>query len=294
MEKKLITRYARLIMMALCWLTLSAGVSKADSLRITGGFTTFSGVIVGGGSTFIETDTILCAPPACPAPQPVCPDAGCGVVSGQATNVPLGSPTQGFSSGTDISFWVSGAATNELSFHPAGNISGDPTGEFKLGTLSFENGSWSGPADFGFSIFVTDTSNLQHYDFTGFVHMNLTANTAATAAQRADYVYLTDAAHNVLSSPLTHQTLGSVRAFELGDDPSGNVVSVDLMGTTGSLDPTRFVNVTGGGFLDISTTDNLGGPPPDSTVPEPGTVGLMSAVLFGLVACVKRSSTIRC
>ena len=259
-----------------CFVTTSA---CADTLRINGGFTTYTGNVSGGNAAvFYQVDTVGCAGPNCPTNTgtQLCPDAGCSTSFGPATNVPLGNPREGNNSGTDIFFWAPGNTGNELSFHPANQETNvDPTGEFKLGSLTFQNGSWVDSADFGLSIFVTDFTTSKHYEFDGFLHMALTLNTG-TPEQNADYLYLTDANHDALVDPLTHSIIGSVRAYELFDSPTGsNTVTVDLFGTTGSLDPTRFANPTDGGFLDSSITPALADP--HGAVPEPSSLVLMFA-----------------
>jgi hypothetical protein len=96
-----------------------------------------------------------------------------------------------------------------------------------------------------------------------------------------DYIYRTGADHQ----PLT--ALGSIRAYELADSPTGgNTVTFNLYGTLGSLDPVRFGDVAGGEFADSSTTNALGGP--TNSVPEPGSLVTLSAGLLVAIAFAKR------
>jgi len=98
--------------------------------------------------------------------------------------LPLGSPK--FDTNSSVSFWISGNAVNNLTFAVNNGTNGfplqvDPTAEFKLGTLSFTNGTWISNAIFGFSIVVEDDNGFSQFvgvhTFTGFVTLNLTAQT---------------------------------------------------------------------------------------------------------------------
>src|SRR5262249_2410479 len=265
---------------------LVAGGVRADQIAVTGAFTSFTGDIIGQSSTFFE----FCPANSCgvvgPPPPPVatCPDAGCATVVGTA-HVPIGGdPTR--DTINQLSFRIEGSTENALIFNAAAPANLSPTSEFKLGTLTFTNGIWSGDADFGFSIVARDSTTATSHRFDGLIHMSLTPNTGTTPQQNADFIYITNLAGQPAVNPLTLQPLGSIRAYELADSPSGsNSVTVDLFGKFRSLDLTRFDNPTEGGFLDVSVTSDLGGPP--GAVAEPGTFGLLGSGVLALAALKK-------
>lgn len=249
--------------LVVCSVVLASGNAKADNMSVSVNFTTFSGSVYGGSGPGTGAMVL-------PGGQ-ICPDTGCGT-DGQATNFPIGS------AGVDthsVSFFLFAGAfqtdTNRVELDPVAPFSADPKGEFKIGTLTFENGEWTGDADLGLSIRVNDTTLGTHYDFQGFVHMRLTPNTGSPA-ENADFIYFTDANGLSLYSPIDHLPVSGLRVYEVGDDPRGNIGSADLYATTGSLDLTRLANVTGAGFLDPSTTDAL-------STPEPGTFILAAPLL---------------
>jgi hypothetical protein len=208
-------------------------------------------------------------------------------------HVPFGgNPTQ--DTVNQLSFQVDSQTRNELIFKAARDLNSsilhdvNPASQFKLGTLTFTNGLWTADAFFGFSIVAQDFTTFASHRFDGLIHMALTPNTG-TPQQNADFIYLTDPAGNPVVSPLTLTALPSIRAYELADSPNGsNSVTVDLFGRFGSLDLTSIENATGGGFIDVSLTSELGGPPPQ--VPEPATFALLSSGVLALAALKKRLS----
>jgi hypothetical protein len=275
----------------------TAGTLRADSgsYTITGGFTTFSGNVDGSASpTYIRAfpnSQVGCDGPGCSDPlaffSQICPDAGCSAASGMATNVPItfaGSPTsfltfEAFSCPPSIP--VCANTPNELDFVPANlTLLSFYSSPALLGTFTFSNGTWTGDADFGITITATDIAAPHNsYTFNGYIHMGLTPNDYVnnTPQQNADYVYLEGSNGLPVTNSLAPDGLGSVRAYELPDSPTGsNTVTFNLYGVLGSLDPVSFGDVSGGGFADISTTNALGGPP-NGTVPEPASLGLLVA-----------------
>jgi hypothetical protein len=152
-----------------------------------------------------------------------------------------------------------------------------------LGSLTFTNGVWTGDADFGFTLTATDV-NAPHnaYTFNGFVHMQLNTappgvtNPAQKAQMDADCVYLTNSGGQPVTDPQTGLSLSNFCVYEL-NNPLGlsNTAAVNLYGTIGSLDPTRFGDLAGGGFLTA----------PASSVPEPAQWPLLEA-LFLPLPCV--------
>jgi hypothetical protein len=273
---------------------LFAGAARADTIGVTGSFTSFTGGILGGGQTFFD----FCPAQSCgvigppPGPVPTCPDAGCGTSLGIAHVSFGGNPTQDTIS--QLSFRVDSLTKNELIFKAARDPNSSflhdvsPAHQFKLGTLTFTNGLWTADANFGFSMVAQDFTTSASHRFDGLIHMVNTLNTG-TPQQNADFIYITDLTGNPVVSPLTLEPLPSIRAYELADSPNGsNSVTVDLFGKFGSLDLTGIDNATGGGFIDVSLTSELGGPP--SQVPEPATFALLSSGVLALAALKKRLS----
>ena len=302
------------------WLTLlmlfglaAPGTGRADSgdYQITGGFTTFSGVVNGNDSPdyirAFPNFQVDCGGPGCTDPlafyTQLCPGGDCTASAGAATNVPItwtGIPTsfltfKAFSCTPSVPACAN--TPNELDFVPSNSsqLSFNPnskTDEMLLGQMTFANGTWTGDASFGFTVTATDIfAPHDAYTFNGYIDMVLNSappgltNPGQIAALDADYIYLTNASNQPLLDPFTANGIGSVRAYEL-NNPIGasNTVTFNLYGTIGSLDPTRFGDLTGGGFFDISTTNDLGGPEPGtSSVPEPGSFAMVGV---GLLVCV--------
>src|SRR5205085_5072891 len=133
------------LMLVFCVL-LFAGAAGADTISVTGSFTSFSGVVLGSDTFYQFCPGATCAGPS-PAPGTlICPDTGCGsVVSGMATNVPIGgNPTS--NTNPHLSFFTSSNLQNELIFQAARDPNSfflndvNPNSKFKLGTLTFTNG----------------------------------------------------------------------------------------------------------------------------------------------------------
>jgi len=263
------------ILVVVCAGLVAPGIAQ-DNVRITGAFTTFTGTVFGGNVTFMSYCGVSqCALPG-GAPLPIiCPDIGCSdtTPSGNiATNFPLGSPQ--FDTSSTVSFWTFGNPGNVLTFTTNGQggiIQIDPFAEFKLGTLSFTNGSWISSATFGLTVIVDDSGfSTMHglHTFTGFVNLGLTAPPpGATPEENADFIFLTDANGVPVKNPVTLITLPSMRVYEAFDSPVGtNVGTVTLYAKLGSLDLTRMADPTGGAFLDVSLTSEPGGPPTQAAI----------------------------
>ncbi len=272
-----------------------AGAARADNIVVTAAITSFTGNVLGQNETFYE----YCPANSCgvigpPPPTPViCPDIGCSAVQGIGHATFGGDPTH--DTVNQLSFFVDSGTPNGLTFqtaHDPGSFAlndVDPTNAFKLGTLTFTNGVWTGDADFGFSIVAHDSTTGATHTFDGLIHMALTPNsTTNSPAANADFIFLTDPNGNPIVNPLTLVPLPSIRAYELADSPTGsNTVSVDIFGKFGSLDLTSYENVQGGGFLDTSLTTDLGGPP-SSSVPEPASFALLGCGALLMAALRKK------
>jgi hypothetical protein len=301
-------------------LLLAPGIGRADSgtYQISGGFTTFTGSVLGNAApnyirafglipVSVDCSQINCSDPLLFFGQ-VCPDNGCTAAQGVATNYSLltfgNDPTNylTFESFSCPDIAICGNTPNELDFVPSNSSilvfnPNSQTDEMLLGQITFANGTWTGDASFGFTVTATDILAPHNaYTFNGYINMVLNSapagltNPAQIAALDADYIYLANASNQPLLDPFTANGIGSVRAYEL-NNPIGasNTVTVNLYGTLGSLDPTRFGDLTGGGFFDISTTNALGGPGPGTgSVPEPGTMAMVGAGLLASVAFSRR------
>jgi len=143
---------------------------------------------------------------------------------------------------------------------------------FKFGTLRFENGTWSSVfTELSYNLTFT-TGNaaldaLYDFEYSGTLIVQGTPNLSTnTPEQNADFIYLAD-----------DPGLGSLRAYELFDSPTGgNVVQVELWGYLSSVHLDSFRNASGDGFIDsgIALEPN--------PVPEPGTFALLGLGLAGL------------
>jgi hypothetical protein len=245
----------------------------------------------------VDCSTIDCSNPLLFFQQ-VCPDGrGCATPFGPATNVPItygnepGNTVTFESFGCDPSIPICHNTPNELDFIPS-DLSILSTGflgypEMLLGTLTFTNGIWTGDADFGLTITATDILAPHNaYTFDGFVHTMLrTADPGVTdptllTHEGADCISINTATGQAVSNPNTHLGIGSVCVAEL-NNPLGlsNTTTVNLYGTIGSLDLTRFGDLSGGGFLV---------PPAGNAVPEPATLGLVISSLFGAAFVARR------
>lgn len=171
---------------------------------------------------------------------------------------------------------------NVVTFVPGGphEITSVPTDPFLFGTLTFENGSWSSAyTELSFNLtFVADEAWAnQAYDFeysSNLIVQGTTNSASNTPEQNADFIYLAD-----------DPQLGSLRAYELFDSPTGsNIVSVQIWGYLASVHPDAFSNVSGAGFIDAGTELE------PNPVPEPGTLGLLALGLAGLGLGRRRKS----
>ena len=133
------------IFSVVCCTLLGSRTIRADQVRITGAFTTFTGVVTGNNNpAHIWVNPVACIGGVgsdCGDPffgsTQICPDAGCNVFSGVATNFDLGTDPHD-TIGTELFFQVQGAPENQLTFRTAG-IENYDGGYFKLGTLTFGN-----------------------------------------------------------------------------------------------------------------------------------------------------------
>ncbi|HLK47625.1 MAG TPA: hypothetical protein VKT49_05795 [Bryobacteraceae bacterium] len=298
---------------------LAPGIGRGDSgsYLITGGFTTFTGNVDGSNAPnyiralpvtpgFVGCTAVDCSNQLLSFEQ-ICPDAGCTAASGVATDVPI---TYGNAPSNRLTFeafscppGVSPICTNtanELDFIPNQNPAllsfNDPGGSL-IGSLTFTNGVWTGDADFGITITATDVlAPHNSYNYTGILHMSVTPTDPHHSPEaNADYVYFENVTGKPLDNVTTGVAIGSFRVYELFDSPTGsNTATVNLYASLGSLDLTRLADVTGDGFLDVSTTNDLGGPPPagGTPLPEPGSLLTLLTTAGCLVAGVRRKHSL--
>ncbi len=161
---------------------------------------------------------------------------------------------------------------NVVSFQAAGPQDVTLGQKFLFGTLTFENGTWSSlytelSYDLTFTTGDPVLDALYDFEYSGKLIVQGTPNLSTnTPEQNADFIYLA-----------ADPQLGSLRAYELFDSPTGsNVVSVELWGYLGSVHLVSFENVRGAGFVDEGISLE---PTP---VPEPGTFALLGLGLAGL------------
>jgi hypothetical protein len=295
-------RTPKLLLLTVIAILSLAGIVRADSgtYSMTGGFTSFSGVVGGNADpNYIRAlglnQSIDCGGADCSNPlllfEQVCPSAGCSTETGPSAADSLLSAGLPSNYLTFESFGCPPTASpicantpNRLDFVPAtDSILGfnQQTGqtEMLLGSLTFANGVWTGDADFGITITATDILDPHNaYTFTGLLHMTLNTappgvtNPALIAQDNADCISLTDQSGQPLS---TFEDKGFC-AYELNNGLGlSNTTTVNLYGTIGSLDPMRYGDVTGGFIVD----DSGGFIVPVQATPEPELWPVISALL---------------
>ncbi len=249
-------------------------------VSVTGGFTSFQGVVLGpaaGTQSFINGTS-------------VCPDAGCGTPAGIA-NVAFPTPQQTVDF-YNLQFTGGPQNTpNELQFTPAApqtvHVSG-PVTPYLLGTVTFENGIWSGDADFGFQLTThSDDAPLNNQTNDVIIRMRLTPNDFVnqTDMQNADFLeVINPATDQPLVNPMTGLPLLTLRVDELQD--GNNIGSAQLMGVIDDFFLTDFANPSGGAFLSSSHDLN------PSAAPEPSYVLLLGGALAGMTIRIRRRKAI--
>jgi hypothetical protein len=257
-------------------------------VSVTGGFTSFQGVVLGpaaGTQSFINGTS-------------VCPDTGCGTSAGTA-NLTFQPPTPKNTVDFYNLQYIGGPPNtpNELQFTPAApqqvHVAG-PVTQYLLGTVTFENGIWSGDADFGFQLTThSNDAALDGQTNDVIIRMRLTPNNFVnqTPDQNADFLELINpTTGQPIDNWLTGNPLQTLRVDEIQDSPTGsNIGSANLYGVIDDLFFTDFANPTGAAFLSSSHTLS-----PDSTsaVPEPSAVVLLCGALVGMAICVRRRNAI--
>jgi hypothetical protein len=237
-------------------LFMLSGSAGAAPVSVTGGFSSFSGVVL--GEFFTSTINGV----------RVCPGNDCDEFVGPASvtfpatervdfaNEQLGLPPN---------------TPNAISFTPAEEQNVTSFQPFVLGTMSFTNGIWSGDADFGFSLTTVSTDPaLNGHVFSDTLRMLTTPNTG-TADDNADFVFF-----------VQNPALGSARVYDFDGTPGSNTMTWELWGWIGSLEPLFFANPQGSGFLNPSVDI------PIAQVSEPATVALLALALLALATARSR------
>lgn len=243
---------------------LVCGTATALPVTITGGFTSFDGVVLGSGNDNFPLSTIN--------GQPLCATAGCATTANAHVEFASAQTSLLFQNSND------GISTNEpnlVQFTPAAPqevLGVGPGNPFLLGTLTYANGIWSGDATFGFSL-TTQSADplLDGQILTDLLTLVITPNdfVAQTPEQNADFVYFSGA-----------PAIGSLRAYELADSPTGtNTVTASIFGFINSLHLFSLADARGGGFLDPGI-DIAPTPPNPVPVPEPSPFALLSVGLL--------------
>lgn len=240
--------------------------ASAALVYLEGGFTSFSGPVSNGDPaiTALVNEVVVCSGS--------CSEAIDSMVS--LTFTPPRDTVSfrsviGMGSGSEIP-----ETPNLLSFTPAPAQDVVAGQEFLLGTFTYTNGSWFPYATLGFSLTsVSSDPTLAGHVFSDSLRLTVTRyQPTNTPQQNADFV-----------SFVGRPDLGSARAYELGDSPTGsNILTWDLYGRINSLIPTRFASGVGGGFLDPSVELQ------PTVVPVPAAVWLFGSGLLGLFGIARR------
>lgn len=237
-------------------LVLHGAPAAANTLTITGGFTNFLGVVGGGQyTTTINGST-------------VCPYSDCasGIIAGDGLLDIVPSAQR-----VDFGFTQFGvaAAPNALSLTLVN--SSDPNyvtvggGPVKIADLFFQNGTWFGRAQFGFTLFATscDAGGIcTNGSWGDVIVMDVHTVNGGSAEANADEVHFANGGN-----------FGSLFVYEPADSATP-YASIEIMAMIGSLIPTGFGNVTGEGGFFVPAAAN--------TVPLPAALPLFAAGLSAM------------
>jgi len=227
---------------------------QASPVSVIGEFTQFSSAITPPNSVpaFTTVNGVSVTP----------------LADGTPFQVPLGYADQV----TFLQDSAAGLIPNVVQFIPGPAVNVSLGQEFLLGTFRAENGVWFGEADLSFSLrTVSADPAFDGFVFADTLHLHLNPFVLGRPDLGADFFYF-----------LGHPQLGSIRAYELFDSPTGsNAGTIDFFGKIGSLTPTRFANAQGGVFFSPSVT-----PDPMLPVPEPGSNAILLILAFGSLRCL--------